>query len=152
TSDAVVAAGSPDTGATGGSTESADSGETAESGASVVEDEPSSAAPAADKGRPDLDDPDALRATVEASLFVSDSPVTVTALATGLQRPIPDVQAALAALGRELDERGSGVELREVGDGVRLYTRPTLAGWIEAFLMDGQRVRLTQAALETLAV
>jgi segregation and condensation protein B len=39
-----------------------------------------------------------------------------------------------------------------VGEGVRLYTRPDLAGWIEAFLMDGQRARLTQAALETLAV
>jgi len=35
---------------------------------------------------------------------------------------------------------------------VRLYSRPELAGWIESFLMDGQRVRLTQAALETLSV
>lgn len=110
------------------------------------------AAAASGKGRPDLDDPDTLRAAVESILFVSDSPVSVTALATGLQRPVPDIQAALAALSRVLDERGSGVELREVGDGVRLYTRPELAGWIEAFLMDGQRVRLTQAALETLAV
>jgi segregation and condensation protein B len=116
----------------------------------VEREEPATAASA--KGRPDLDDPDTLRAVVESILFVSDSPVTVTALATGLQRPIPDIQAALAALSRVLDERGSGVELREVGDGVRLYTRPALAGWIEAFLMDGQRVRLTQAALETLAV
>lgn len=102
--------------------------------------------------RPDLGDPDTLRAAVESVLFVSDAPVTVTALAAGLQRPEPEIQAALAALASDLDERGSGVELREVGEGVRLYTRGHLAGWIEAFLMDGQRVRLTQAALETLAV
>jgi segregation and condensation protein B len=149
---AADAAGSPDLRNPGGSADGADSDETSESGASDVDDRPSPAARATDKSRPDLDDLDTLRATVEAVLFVSDSPVTVTALATGLQRPIPEIQAALAALGRELDERGSGVELREVGEGVRLYTRPTLAGWIEAFLMDGQRVRLTQAALETLAV
>jgi segregation and condensation protein B len=102
--------------------------------------------------RPDLDDPDTLRAAVESVLFIADAPVTVTALATGLQRPMPEIQAALTALAGQLDERGSGVELREIGEGVRLYTRSHLAGWVEAFLMDGQRVRLTQAALETLAV
>ena len=102
--------------------------------------------------RPDLDDPDLLRAALESVLFIADAPVTITALATGLQRPMPDIQAALAALASDLDQRGSGIELREIGEGVRLYTRPQLAGWIEAFLMDGQRVRLTQAALETLAV
>jgi segregation and condensation protein B len=103
-------------------------------------------------GRPDLSEPAALRAAVEALLFVSDTPVTATALAAGLQQPVAEIEAALTQLGQELDSRGSGVELRAVGDGVRLYTRPDLAGWIESFLMDGQRVRLTQAALETLAV
>jgi segregation and condensation protein B len=106
----------------------------------------------ADASRPDLARPETLRAAVESVLFIADAPISVTALAAGLQRPAPAIEAALAALGRELDERGSGIELREVGDGVRLYTRPHLAGWIETFLVDGQRVRLTQAALETLAV
>jgi segregation and condensation protein B len=107
---------------------------------------------AAEASRPNLADPEALRAAVESVLFITDAPVTVTALAAGLQRPAPEIEGALAALSRELDERRSGIELREVGEGVRLYTRPHLAGWLEAFLMDGQRVRLTQAALETLAV
>jgi segregation and condensation protein B len=107
---------------------------------------------AAEASRPNLANPEALRAAVESVLFIADAPVTVTALAAGLHRPAPEIEAALAALGKELDDRRSGVELREVGEGVRLYTRPDLAGWIEAFLMDGQRARLTQAALETLAV
>ena len=102
--------------------------------------------------RPDLADSAVLRAAVEAALFVSDAPVTATSLAAGLQRPVPEIEAALTQLRQELAGRGSGIELREVGDGVRLYTRPDLAGWIESFLMDGQRIRLTQAALETLAV
>jgi len=113
--------------------------------------EPPSAS-AADAGRPDLTDLAGLRAAVESVLFIADAPVTVSALAAGLQRPAREIETALAALSCDLDERGSGIELREVGDGVRLYTRPHLAGWIERFLMDGQRVRLTQAALETLAV
>jgi segregation and condensation protein B len=114
--------------------------------------EPEPAAAEGVLGRPDLADPAVLRAAVEAVLFVSDAPVTATALAAGLQRPVPEIEAALRDLARELANRGSGVELREIGEGVRLYTRPELAGPIESFLMDGQRVRLTQAALETLAV
>jgi len=116
--------------------------------------QPDVAAPsvAADSSRPDLSDPDTLRAAVESVLFISDAPVTVTALAAGLHRPEPEIEAALSSLTQLLDERGSGIELREIGEGVRLYSRPELAGWIESFLMDGQRVRLTQAALETLSV
>ena len=101
--------------------------------------------------RADLSEPGALRAAVEALLFVSDTPVTATALAAGLQRPVPEIETALTQLGQELDSRRSGMQLRAVADGVRLYTRPDLAGWIESFLIDGQRVRLTQAALVTRA-
>lgn len=108
--------------------------------------------PSPEPKRPDLSDPGALRAAVEAILFVVDTPLTVAALASALQRPIPEVETVLGALTAHLEERRSGVELREVGGGVRLYTRPEVAGWVEAFLTEGQRSRLTQAALETLAV
>jgi segregation and condensation protein B len=81
-----------------------------------------------------------------------ESPVAVAALATALERPAVEIESALAELGSDLDGRGSGVELREVAGGVRLYTRPELAAWVEAFLMEGQRARLTQASLETLTV
>ena len=99
-----------------------------------------------------LDDPATLRASVEAVLFVSDTPLTSVALAAAFQLPVAAVEAALASLGAELDQRGSGVELRSVAGGYRLYTRDRLAPAVERFLQEGQRSRLTQAALETLAV
>ena len=101
---------------------------------------------------PDLADGPGLRAAVEAILFVVESPVTLAALAAALRKPTSEIEAAVADLAADLDARGSGVELREVAGGVRLYTRPELGVWVEAFLLDGQRARLTQAALETLAV
>jgi segregation and condensation protein B len=99
-----------------------------------------------------LPDPQALRAAVEAVLFVAEAPVPLPQLAASVQRPLDEVTAAVDALATTLDDRGSGVELRRVAGGVRLYTRPVNAAWIESFLLDGQRSRLTQAALETLSV
>ena len=60
--------------------------------------------------------------------------------------------SAVETLRAGYDERGAGVELRDVAGGVRIYTRPAYAAQVEMFLQDGQRTRLTQAALETLAV
>jgi segregation and condensation protein B len=97
-------------------------------------------------------DPERLTAAVEAILFVVESPVTVTALATAVQQPIDAVAAALDALRKGYDERGAGIEVREVAGGVRIYTRADQAEVVEQFLQEGQRSRLTQAALETLAV
>jgi segregation and condensation protein B len=101
---------------------------------------------------PSLDEPTRLRAAVEAILFVLDAPVDVTTLAVALGRPVPQVRTTLRDLQTALDEDGRGVELREVAGGVRLYTRAEYAPWVESFLTEGQRSRLTQAALETLAV
>ena len=73
-------------------------------------------------------------------------------LAAALQVSVARVRAALAALSAEYDDRRAGTTLRRVGEGWRLYTREEHAGVVERFLVDGQRSRLTQAALETLAV
>jgi segregation and condensation protein B len=99
-----------------------------------------------------LSDPADLVAAVEAILFVVESPVTVTAIAAALQQPEPAVTEAVEALRASYDERHAGIELRDVAGGVRIYTRPSVAAQVEVFLQDGQRSRLTQAALETLAV
>lgn len=93
-----------------------------------------------------------LTAALEAILFVVESPVSVTALAAAVQQPTDAVLAALDELRVGYDERGAGIELREAAGGVRIYTRPDQAEVVEHFLQDGQRSRLTQAALETLAV
>jgi segregation and condensation protein B len=101
---------------------------------------------------PPLGDGMSLAAALEAVLFVVDAPVAVSALAAAFQQPGPDLEAGLISLQESLDARGSGLELRRVASGVRLYTRPDYAPWVTSFLLEGQRSRLSQAALETLAV
>jgi len=96
--------------------------------------------------------PEQLTGALEAILFVVEAPVTVTALATAVQQPTGAVKQALDALRTSYDERDAGIELRDVAGGVRIYTRSEHAGAVEQFLHEGQRSRLTQAALETLAV
>ena len=93
-----------------------------------------------------------VRRGVEAVLLVADQPVTPVALATVLDVPVAPVQAALEALAAEFDRDGRGWELRQVAGGWRVYTRADCADVVERWLREGQQARLTQAALETLAV
>ena len=99
-----------------------------------------------------LTEPGELDAAVEAILFVSDNPLDPSSIAAALRVPVPEVAGSLERLRAGYDERGAGIELRDAAGGVRLYTRPAVAPHVERFLQDGQRSRLSQAALETLAV
>ncbi len=100
----------------------------------------------------DLTGPSGLRGAIEALLFVADGPLELTQLAASVQRPVVEVAQTLAAITAELDERQAGWQLRPAATGFRLYTRDSYAPIVEAFLLDGQRSKLSQAALETLAV
>ena len=93
-----------------------------------------------------------LSAALESILLVVDEPVTEIVLAQVLERSRDDVRAALLALAGGYDADGRGFELRDVAGGWRLYTRASCAAVVERFVLDGQQARLTQAALETLAV
>jgi segregation and condensation protein B len=93
-----------------------------------------------------------LRASLEAILLVADEPVPTVVLAQVLERPRNEVTAALAELAEEYTAAGRGFDLREIAGGWRFYTREDCAALVERFVTDGQEVRLTQAALETLAV
>jgi segregation and condensation protein B len=97
-------------------------------------------------------DPEELAGGLEALLFVMDDPVDEKTLAAALRCPAEQAQAGLAELAADYDRRRSGLTLRRVGEGWRLYTREEHASVVERYLVDGQRSRLTQAALETLAV
>jgi segregation and condensation protein B len=97
-------------------------------------------------------DDDTMRRALEAILMVTDEPLPVLTLARAVERPTGDVSAALGALAEEYTEQGRGFDLREVGGGWRYYTRIEAAPYVERFVLDGQQARLTQAALETLAV
>jgi segregation and condensation protein B len=93
-----------------------------------------------------------LRASLEAILLVADEPVPTVVLAQVLEHPRNEVAAALAELAEEYTAAGRGFDLREIAGGWRFYTREDCAALVERFVTDGQEVRLTQAALETLAV
>ena len=93
-----------------------------------------------------------LRTALEAVLLVTDEPVPAVTLAQVTERPTDEVEATLHELAAEYVGAGRGFELRNVAGGWRLYTRPDCAPYVERFVLDGQSARLTQAALETLAV
>lgn len=109
---------------------------------------------------------------LEALLIVADEPLSVVALATATDRPMREVKAALAGLIAEYDgeagaageasggsgagSRGSGsprgFELREVAGGYRFYVRESLDPVVADFVQQQTPAKLSQAALETLAV
>ena len=107
------------------------------------------------RGRTDADelaDDAALDAALEALLLVVDAPTDDETLAAALDQPVARVRAALARLADSYAAAGRGIDLRHVGGGWRFYTRDAYAPYVERLLLDGQRARLTRAALETLAV
>lgn len=94
----------------------------------------------------------ALRRILEAILFVCDEPVPVTILAQVTEEPRDTVETELRRLAADLEEGDRGIALREVAGGWRLYTHPDAAPYVERFVLSVQQPRLTQAALETLAI
>jgi segregation and condensation protein B len=96
--------------------------------------------------------PSGARGALEAVLMVVDEPVEEIALASALELSVDRVQALLADLVADYDSCGRGFELRRVAGGWRIFSRADYASVVERFMLDGQTARLTQAALETLAI
>jgi len=93
-----------------------------------------------------------LQPALEAILLVADEPVPENLLAQVLEAAQQDVAAALHDLAASYAREGRGFDLRKVAGGWRYYTRAEFAPVVERFVRDEQEIRLTQAALETLAV
>jgi len=83
---------------------------------------------------------------------VCDEPVQTGILAQVTEEPKDTVESELRAIAADLDAQGRGVSLREVAGGWRMYTHPDAAAYVERFVRSVQQPRLTQAALETLAI
>ena len=98
--------------------------------------------------------PGGLESGLEAVLMVADSPVTPARLAQIFEVSEQRVEAALAKLASEYDskDRPRGFELRRAASGWRFYSRADYADFVSGYVLDGQTARLSQAALETLAV
>ncbi|MFI5937840.1 SMC-Scp complex subunit ScpB [Actinoplanes sp. NPDC051494] len=93
-----------------------------------------------------------LRAALESILLVVDEPVAEMQLAQIMEQPTERIAIALEDISARYTAAGHGFDLRRAAGGWRLYTRPEYAPYVERFVLDGQTTRLTQAALETLAV
>ncbi len=91
-------------------------------------------------------------AALEAILFVTEEPAPEAELAEVLELPVPRVRQLLDELGRGLEERGSGLVLRQTGGGWRLYSHPDAYPYLERFSGSATARRMSAAALETLAV
>jgi segregation and condensation protein B len=96
--------------------------------------------------------PDSLKGVLEALLLVSGDPVPATSLSSVLGVAPGEVASALAELAAEYSDANRGFQLREVAGGWRLYTHPAYHDQVEAYVMSWDTRRLSQAALETLAV
>ncbi len=93
-----------------------------------------------------------LHRALEAMLLMSTDPVTAADLAAGLEVSEHEVATALSELAAFYRDTERGFELRQVAGGWRLATAPDLADVLEAWVVSDQRAKLSQAALETLAV
>ena len=103
--------------------------------------------------RPTLEmtyDLDHIGRSIEAILMVVDEPVTEITLASTLQVPVDQIRFALDQLLPSYE--GRGFTLKAINGGWRFYSAPEFSEIVEKFVLDGQQNRLTQAALETLAV
>ncbi|HEV2106039.1 MAG TPA: SMC-Scp complex subunit ScpB [Candidatus Eisenbacteria bacterium] len=96
--------------------------------------------------------PSNLRAAIEALLFSSDQPLTLALLAEALESPAGEVAESLQALGAEYADRGAGVELREMAGGWMVTTTAGQHEWVARMLRGRRRMRLSRAALETMAI
>lgn len=97
-----------------------------------------------------------LERALEAVLMVADEPLSLVTLATGLGVPVPAVRQSIERLVADYDGADGavrrGFELREVGGGWRIYVRPEHDEAVRQFVLTQNPTKLSQAALETLAV
>lgn len=96
--------------------------------------------------------PSQLPGALEALLFVTDEPVGAVTLAHMLEVDVAQVEEALTALAATLESEGRGIQLREVAGGWRLFTHPAFHDLVEKYVLSWDTRRMSQAALEVLAV
>ena len=89
---------------------------------------------------------------LEAILMVAMEPVDPSLLAQLLEQPVAVIEKLCSGLADSYRSAGHGFELVKVAGGYRLQSHPDVAGYVERFVLDSQQARISQAALETLAI
>jgi segregation and condensation protein B len=93
-----------------------------------------------------------LTGIVEALLFSSNVPISTAELAKATGAKEAELGESLTGLAKELEEGKRAVLLRQVAGGWQLFTRPEYSPWIARLGKVRPQARLSQAALETLAI
>ena len=96
--------------------------------------------------------PSELVSAVEALIFVADEPISTRLLGEVLEEPKGAITAAVEQLAADYEERGSGLQLREVAGGWQIATKTELHEEVRRFLKTRPSAKLSLASLETLAV
>lgn len=99
----------------------------------------------------DFRDSDASRA-IEGIVMVAVEPVPVELLAQLLEMSVANVETLVAELVSAYESENRGFQLVKVAGGLRFQSHPDVSPYVERFVLDGQRARLSAAALETLAI
>jgi segregation and condensation protein B len=89
---------------------------------------------------------------IEAMVMVAQEPVPTELMAQLLEIPSATVETVCAELAETYASAGHGFQMAKIAGGWRFQTHPDMAPYVERFILDGQRARLSGAALETLAI
>lgn len=89
---------------------------------------------------------------IEAVVMVATEPVPTDLIAQLLEIPHATVENVCGQLSETYETAGHGFQLAKIAGGWRFQTHPDMAPYVERFILDGQRARLSGAALETLAI
>jgi segregation and condensation protein B len=92
------------------------------------------------------------RRAVEAVVMAAIEPVEPQVLAQLVEMPVTEIETLCAELAEEYERDGRGFSLVRVAGGYRFQTHPDMAPYVERFVLEGQTVRLSAPALETLAI
>lgn len=93
-----------------------------------------------------------LKGALEAMLFVTDEPISIIVLAEMLEIAPAQVQQSLEELAHDLEQADRGIQLREIAGGWRLFTHPVYHELLEQYVLSWDTRKLSQAAIETLAI
>ncbi len=89
---------------------------------------------------------------IEAILFISGEPVTLTILKTATEIPEEELKPLIDELISEYREKNSGIQITEIANGYQMVTNPAYAQWLRKFRSSSAAAKLSQQALETLAI
>lgn len=92
------------------------------------------------------------QAVIEAVLFASGQPVTISSLCKLTNLTEQEITQAVSELKGKYSEHSSGIMIAEIAEGLQMLTNPEYAEWIRKYLNINQSSRLSQSALETLAI